>query len=542
MQCNTAIFYDIENLIYLFAVKTTTILQLDEIHRRILEIDGVSGVSIQKAYADWALQINRNLRGSVLQIGIEPIQIFNTNQNDRVKNAADVSLIIDAVELLTKHPEVQNYVIVSGDGIYAFLAKKLHEYGKRVIGVGFERNTNIIFRNACDYFVSLEKSDKKLISVISKTAKGKAQIPQPEIAPPADSPAAAEIKLTPSEKKALAKKIPRKFPRIKFSEILTHADIEVWNDPNNLNGALLVIRDVVNTLFEEGADESAASELDISVFKTYVDYYVPGFKVSQYKYKRFRDFMRFMLTNSPYCVYQAEGTTLKLARRGSVGSKGTVMPDLRSLEITLAGGKKTNSVFNIPEHTSFTYAITDQGKEPAKPKQRRGPRQANKQKAAEAVKAAGGKEAASAAVETEAAAPAKKTRAPRKPRAKAAPKSAVIIEIPDDSSIRKFIKESFQKLSADNSLALGEVKRLMTPEYSQQTFGIKTPILKEIDSKSNLEEKRAVNGKLKYWKELFKYNNRTYLVFKEWTAPLHKDRFITWLEMVETKAAKKKKG
>ena len=154
MLCNTAIFYDIENLLGVFSGKNNTVLNLDEIYRRVLETEGVHGVSIQKAYADWALIPNRALRDSVLQVGIEPIQIFNTNQNDRVKNAADVSLIIDAVELISKRPEIENYVIASGDGIFAFLSKKLHEHGKRVIGCGFDRNASNTFRYSCDYYIS----------------------------------------------------------------------------------------------------------------------------------------------------------------------------------------------------------------------------------------------------------------------------------------------------------------------------------------------------------------------------------------------------
>ena len=112
MLCDTAVFYDIENLLGLFQVKSSKTIHLDEIFRRIKEIGGVNGVSIQRAYADWSLPINRNLRNHILQIGIEPIQIFNTNQNDKVKNAADVSLIIDAVDLIHKRPDIKNYVIM----------------------------------------------------------------------------------------------------------------------------------------------------------------------------------------------------------------------------------------------------------------------------------------------------------------------------------------------------------------------------------------------------------------------------------------------
>ena len=128
MVCNTAVFYDIENLVGLHNGKTNSNLHLDEIFRKVLELENVNGISIQRAYADWAAQAYRNLRCSVLEVGIEPIQVFTTNSYDKVKNAADVSMIIDAVDLIAKRPEIENYVIASGDGIFVFLSRNFPFY------------------------------------------------------------------------------------------------------------------------------------------------------------------------------------------------------------------------------------------------------------------------------------------------------------------------------------------------------------------------------------------------------------------------------
>jgi uncharacterized LabA/DUF88 family protein len=519
MICNTAVFYDIENLICLFAVKYNTILHLDEIHRRILDVDGVNGVSIQRAYADWAVQANRNLRQYVLQIGIEPVQIFNTNPNDRVKNAADVSLIIDAVELLTRRPEIENYAIVSGDGIFAFLAKKLHEYGKRVIGCGFDRNTNAIFHNACDVFVNLEKSDKTLTAVIKKQKP----VTQAQTAPvadeiPVESP--AEVPAVKPAAKPAAKtstpKIPRRFPRGKFSDALDRVDIPVWTNNGNPNDALITVRDLVNALFANVGDEAA--ELEVSVFKIYVDYYVPGFKISQYKFKRFGEFVRFILTNSPFCLYAEEETILRIARRGVEGISGNAMPDMTGVKIIQSSdGAIVKSLFNLPADAAFTYEIVNAVKIP----QKRGPKPR-------------------AAAQT----------------AEPAVMPVIVLDktksIPDnqndttdddysdgdEGSVRKWIKSQFMRLSLENALTAGEVRRLLTAEYSQKAFGIKTPILKESLTRSNLREQRLVNGKIKYWKEQFKFNGKTYLIYKEWIAALHRERFIVWVSKQGVKPAK----
>jgi hypothetical protein len=71
---------------------------------------------------------------------------------------------------------------------------------------------------------------------------------------------------------------------------------------------------------------------------------------------------------------------------------------------------------------------------------------------------------------------------------------------------------------------------MLTKEYSLSQFGVRNPILREVETRSNLTEQRTADGKIKYWKELFRYNNKTYIVYKEWVAALHRERFQAWLD------------
>ena len=512
MLCNTAIFYDIENLLGIFSGKTNTSLNLDEIYRRVLETEGVHGVSIQKAYADWALLPNRALRDSVLQVGIEPIQIFNTNQNDRVKNAADVSLIIDAVELITKRPEIENYVIASGDGIFAFLSKKLHEHGKRVIGCGFDRNASNTFRYSCDYYISLEKSDKSLVATTSTRKKNRATEATPTLAPKVEVPQPV--------------KIPGKFPKTKYSEMLVQANIPIWRDIHDLSGCLHIVRKIIEALLTEEVEGLA--DLEISIFKNYVVHYIPDFRVTRFKFTRFAEFMRFMLTGSPYCLYTVSESVYKIARRGTVVNNDTVLEDTKGLLITAEDGSRYGSVFSVPAETPFIYTIAPEvttkadKKKPEQPE----PRKRGRRKKTEIVSEA-------------------KPQNGRRGR-KAVPKpeetaAAVVISQPepqlqeieitmDEGSFRKWIKNRFQAMSDADTIPSNEARQLLTPDYSKKTFGIKTPILREIESRSNLLEQRSVNGKVKYWKETYKFNGKHYLVYKDWVANLHKDRFMAWLK------------
>jgi len=522
MLCNTAIFYDIENLLGVFG-KTNTVINLDEIYRRVLEMEGVHGVSIQRAYADWGTPHTRALQESVLQVGIDPIQIFNTNQNDRVKNAADVSLIIDAVELLAKRPEIENYVIASGDGIFAFLSKKLHQYGKRVIGCGFDRNANITFQNSCDYYISLEKADKSLVATISSRKKSrKGEVPVAEAVP--------------------INKIPSKFPKSKYSEMLTQAEIPIWKDTHDLAGGLHTIRKIVETLFEEEGEN--LPDLEISVFKTYVDYYIPGFRVNRYSFSRFGEFMRFVLTGSPFCLYTIDESVCKIAKRGTVSSKGIVLEDVKGLLVTAEDGSRYGSIFGVPENMAFIFSIApetsaaEKNAKKAKPAEpsKNGRRKKAEPKAAEHSPESAPEPSTAPSIEASTALP--KTEIPEVITTTDMPSIEVISaadmpsaepsEAPmDEGSLRKWIKSCFQAMSEANAISPRMAVLLETPEYSKSNFGIKTPIFKEIETRSNLLEQRSLNGKVRYWKETFMFNSRHYLIYKDWTG-IHKERFIVW--------------
>ncbi len=152
---NTVILYDIENLtmgnrnpVFEFSLKN--------IIEQVQQIDVVEKIAIQCAYADWSNKKFGAIKRDIQELGIEPVQIFGFSYN---KNAADIQLAIDAVELTYSKPSLQVFVIVSGDGAFASLAKKLHEQGKTVIGCAYENHTNKVFAAVCDYFIWLPEPE-----------------------------------------------------------------------------------------------------------------------------------------------------------------------------------------------------------------------------------------------------------------------------------------------------------------------------------------------------------------------------------------------
>jgi len=160
MPFNTAVFYDIENLLkgYAFSAQTLANLSLQEIVESVSKTGLVSAIAVQRAYANWSDPRLGVMRGAINELGIEPIQVFGFAR-DQKKNAADIQLAIDAVDLAHVRPSIEVFVVVSGDGGFASLARKLHEYGKTVIGCAYASATNRFFQAVCDAFVPIAEPD-----------------------------------------------------------------------------------------------------------------------------------------------------------------------------------------------------------------------------------------------------------------------------------------------------------------------------------------------------------------------------------------------
>lgn len=157
-QFNTAIFYDIENLT-MGRSNPNLNFSLKQIQTNLENTSLVNKIAIQCAYADWSDSRLKLLKNEIQELGIEAIQIFDYSYK---RNAADMQLAIDVMELAQSRPTLQVFVIISGDGAFAALAKKLHEYGKTVIGCAYEGQINRVLKSVCDCFISIPAPQAKI--------------------------------------------------------------------------------------------------------------------------------------------------------------------------------------------------------------------------------------------------------------------------------------------------------------------------------------------------------------------------------------------
>jgi uncharacterized protein (TIGR00288 family) len=111
-------------------------------------------IVIRRAYADWNLFASD--RQALVAQRIEMIEIPQRTGMVR-KNAADIKLAVDALELAFERAFITTFVIGSGDSDFTPLVLKLRELNRKVIGVGVEGSTSELLPGACDEFLFYER-------------------------------------------------------------------------------------------------------------------------------------------------------------------------------------------------------------------------------------------------------------------------------------------------------------------------------------------------------------------------------------------------
>ncbi|HET9260886.1 MAG TPA: NYN domain-containing protein [Acidimicrobiia bacterium] len=104
----------------------------------------------RRAYADWSMFADA--RQSMTRSHVELIEIPQRMGATR-KNAADIKMAVDAIELAFERDYVTTFVICTGDSDFTPLVHKLRELNKKVIGVGVRESTSNLLPPACDEFL-----------------------------------------------------------------------------------------------------------------------------------------------------------------------------------------------------------------------------------------------------------------------------------------------------------------------------------------------------------------------------------------------------
>ena len=115
------------------------------------QLSEVGRIIIKRAYGD--LSRTSVKAEQALELGIEFKHYFRAPGSE--KNASDILLAIDAIELLHSSP-LDTFVIVSSDTDFVPLVSKLRAEGKMVFGAGRRATVSPALVHSCDRYVYLD--------------------------------------------------------------------------------------------------------------------------------------------------------------------------------------------------------------------------------------------------------------------------------------------------------------------------------------------------------------------------------------------------
>ena len=131
------------------------------------EVATLGEANVRRIYGDFAAERLKGWRKVIQPLAILPQQQFNYTKG---KNAADIALVIDAMDLMHRG-DLDGFCLVSSDSDFTRLAQRLREDGAAVYGFGAKK-TPEAFRNACTRFIYVEN----LIEAAKMRRRNKARV------------------------------------------------------------------------------------------------------------------------------------------------------------------------------------------------------------------------------------------------------------------------------------------------------------------------------------------------------------------------------
>ena len=147
MGNQTAVFIDFEN-VALWAEQEFIDFELTPL-MEYLQSRGP--VVIKRVYGDWSRF--SHYREELMNNSVDLIQIYSVRAG---KNRADIRMALDAMETAITRPQIQTFVIVSGDSDFGPLVTKLREYSRYTLGIVPRDVTHTLLIKACYEFIYLE--------------------------------------------------------------------------------------------------------------------------------------------------------------------------------------------------------------------------------------------------------------------------------------------------------------------------------------------------------------------------------------------------
>ncbi|HIE57333.1 MAG TPA: NYN domain-containing protein, partial [Anaerolineales bacterium] len=149
---DAAVFFDYENIVYSLREQTGKNPNFEILMEKCQEY---GRVVLARAYADWSRHgtVIAPLQASGFDPVYVPTYFYDNNERHTRKNAVDIHIAIEAMEVLFTQPQIDTFILLTGDKDFIPLANALRRHGKRVAAIGVKGTTSPYMRQATDDFV-----------------------------------------------------------------------------------------------------------------------------------------------------------------------------------------------------------------------------------------------------------------------------------------------------------------------------------------------------------------------------------------------------
>lgn len=246
---------ELQKIAVVIDADNTQISKLEDVFH---EISTRGRIVVKRAYGNWHKPTLKNWGEIIKRLAIKAEQQFDYVSG---KNATDMALVIDTIELLYTNL-YDAFVIVSSDSDYTPLAIKLREAGVYVMGVGEQKNP-VAFRNACDEFLFLENCSSSVegndahnvVSSFQSDAQDAASSSQSDAQDAVSSPQKekAEVSISPNnEKEESTKQLKEDVQKTDSTPIASSAPAEENSEKkNDLNEIHALLEKAYDTFQDE---------------------------------------------------------------------------------------------------------------------------------------------------------------------------------------------------------------------------------------------------------------------------------------------------
>ena len=149
------------------------------------EIGTIGEPALRRVYGDWSSTQLAGWKAKARDLGLV---MHQQSANTKGKNASDIGLVIDAMDILHAG-KFDGFVLVSSDSDFTRLASRIREEGLEVVGIG-EAKTPESLRKVCNRFILIEN----IVSEAEAEPDAKPAVTPPVVKSEPDPAPAAPVK------------------------------------------------------------------------------------------------------------------------------------------------------------------------------------------------------------------------------------------------------------------------------------------------------------------------------------------------------------